>query len=265
MKTGVQIDPRYKRLANRDKLGSKALAYVRVSTDDQELGIEAQLEALKKWSLVNHVVFDKIYKDEGVSGKTDPAQRPGLRDLLRHVEVNEIDYVVVFRLDRLSRDVSINGFVEFILHRYQCRLLTVDQKADEELTPEQKLMRTVVAGMAEYERSLISMRTKGALAAAKKKGIQLGRRKRLSYKENCKLFYVIRYLDKYGCSVEYMMGYLANHCQTVLSDSTLRRYKDEDEVPFHFPCKEVVDVLKPFYRMRNGKHMRRLEGEKVQW
>lgn len=243
---------RYRRLANRDRLDAKALAYIRVSTEDQELGMQAQLDALQKWALSNGIVFAKIYKDEGISGATDPAQRPGLRDLLRHVEVNDIDYVVVVRLDRLSRDVTINGFVEFVLSRYHCKLLTTDQQKDVELTPEQKLLRTVVAGMAEYERALISMRTKGALAAARARGVKLGRRKRLSYKANCVLYYVIRYLDEHGCGVEYIKGYLANHHKTVLTDSTIVRYKNENGVPFYFPIREVVDVLKPFYRLRTG-------------
>lgn len=266
-KTTVQTeDPRYKRLASRDKLKADALAYVRVSTDDQELGVEAQLEELRKWAVSNSIIFNKIYIDKDVSGKTDPAQRPGLRDLLRHVEVNEIDYVVVYRLDRLSRDVSINGFVEFVLRRHGCRLLTCSQDPTTPVTAEDQLMRTVVAGMAEYERALISMRTKGALAAARKRGVKLGRRKRLSYKENCKLYYVIRYLDEHGCTIDYIRGYLANHCQTVLTESTISRYNREDDIPFYFPVREICDVLKAFYRQRNGKTRSHIgEVQKIKW
>lgn len=250
----VTDDPRYKRLASRDKLACTALAYIRVSTDDQQLGQDVQRDELRKWEALNHVIFTRIFSDVGVSGATDPAHRPGLFGLLKHVEIEEVDYVVVFRLDRLSRDVSITGFVELVLRRNGCKLLTVDQKPDDLVTPEMQLMRTVVAGMAEYERNLISMRTKGALAAARKRGVKLGRRKRLSYKENCKLYYVIQYLAKYGCTIEYIKGYLANHCKSVFSDSTLVRYKHTNEIPFYFPVREVVDVLKPFYGMRNGKH-----------
>lgn len=261
-------NPRYTRAQDRDRLKAKAVAYLRTSTEEQELGIEAQRAQLQKWSAENAIEIIMWFEDQGISGTVDPAHRPALaRCLDRISRADDIDYLVIVRLDRLARDTSMLGFIDFTCARRHCRVVTCAQDPSAELTPEQKLLRGVMATIAEYERALISFRTAGALAAAKARGAKLGRRKRLSYRTNCKLFYVIQYLTKYGCTQDYIRGYLANHCATNLEQWTISKYVNEDEVPAYFPIKEVVQVLKPFYRLRNGKHVGLPGNEikKVEW
>lgn len=243
---------RYRRLNHKDVMYVRAAAYLRTSTEDQELGIEAQKTQIQKWCVENKIQIDTWYIDQGVSGTVDPAQRPGFQQLLTRLDGEDLDYVIVSRLDRLSRITSMIGFIEFVAARAGARIITCDEKIDEPVSPEKQLLRTIVAGMAEYERSLISLRTKGALGAAKARGVKLGRRKRLSYKQNCLYFFVIRYLDKYGENVDFIEGYLLSQLKKQFNARTIRRFRDETEVPIHFPLKEIVRVLKPYYRKKVG-------------
>lgn len=84
------------------------IAYYRVSTADQS--IEAQRAALA----TSGVRFDKEFADEGVSGKTAAADRPGFAALLKYVR--EGDQLYVYAVDRLGRDaIDVQGTVRALL------------------------------------------------------------------------------------------------------------------------------------------------------
>ena len=77
--------------------------YVRVSSQEQVEGysIGEQTDRLKKYAEAMGWVIHKIYVDPGYSGGN--IDRPGLNEMIRDVEAGEIDTVVVYKLDRLSR------------------------------------------------------------------------------------------------------------------------------------------------------------------
>lgn len=233
-----------------DRLKVNVLAYMRTSTDEQKLGIEAQRRAIEKWALENSVTILAWYEDQGVSGTMDPSKRPNLPTLLQRLEKRDIEYVVVFDRTRLGREVAMLGFLEYYIKKYGARLITIADSPDDEQTPQQKFFQGMLNVMAEYERNLISLRTKSALQAAKSQGTILGRRKRLTYKSNCVLFYAIRWLSEArGCSDEFIQGYLAHEAGLKLSLATVGRYKNEMEVPTYFPLKDVCKILKPYYKI----------------
>jgi len=233
-----------------DRLKVNVLAYLRTSTDEQKLGIDAQRKAVEKWALENSTTILQTYEDQGVSGTVDPSKRPNLPALLARLEKRDIDYVVVYKRDRLGRETAMLGFLEYYIKKYGARLITVDDSVDDEPTPEQKLLQGVINAMSEYERNLISLRTRHALGAAKDKGTILGRRKRLSYRSNCVYFYAIRWLsERRGCSDEMIQGYLIKEAGMKLSLSTIARYRDEVEVPAYFPLKDVCNVLRTYWKI----------------
>jgi DNA invertase Pin-like site-specific DNA recombinase len=164
------------RFPRRPKLESSecAVAYIRVSTDEQALGPEAQKTEILTWSAENDIPIAAWHEDLGVSGRSPMDQRPALMDALESVHKNHARFLIVAARDRLSRDVSVGAMLEYEFSRSKCRILTVREDISDE-TPESLMMRRMLDVMAEYEVSLIRRRTKAAMAAAKANGKQVGR------------------------------------------------------------------------------------------
>jgi putative DNA-invertase from lambdoid prophage Rac len=138
------------------------LAYYRVSTGDQS--IEAQRKAMCG-------PFDREYSDEGVSGSTIAAQRPGFSKLLEQVRSGDI--VHVFAVDRLGRDALD---VQTTVRRLIEAGVVVDVHG---LGPIGRgvgeLILAVLAQVADMERRRIADRTAAGRDAAKKALAETGR------------------------------------------------------------------------------------------
>lgn len=145
----------------------KNVGYARVSTDDQSLDL--QLTALQK------AQCDIVLTDRGVSGAA--VTRPGLQKALALLEPG--DTLTVWRLDRLGR--SLIHLVELVTElgtrQIEFRSLT---ECINTASSGGTLVFHMMAALAQFERSLISERTRAGMAAAKEQGKRLGRRKALS-------------------------------------------------------------------------------------
>lgn len=130
------------------------VAYYRVSTLDQS--IEAQREALGGG-------FDEEYTDEGVSGGTLAADRPGFSQLLAHVRKG--DTLVVYAIDRLGRDaLDVQATVKRLLGQG----VIVDVRGLGPISGDAgKLIVAVLAQMAEIERNRIKERCDAGRVAAR--------------------------------------------------------------------------------------------------
>lgn len=139
------------------------LGYARVSTVEQSLDL--QMSALRASGCTD------ILTDEGYSGAD--FTRPGLTRLLR--KLRRGDTIVVWRLDRLGR--SLFELLKLIrdLNERGVEFRSLSESLDTS-TPGGRLLLHVLASMAEFERSLISERTKAGMAAARSRGSQIGRR-----------------------------------------------------------------------------------------
>jgi DNA invertase Pin-like site-specific DNA recombinase len=144
----------------------KFVSYLRVSTQRQGrsgLGLEAQREAVTgylnggRWKLVAEVI-------EVESGKR--SDRPELAKALSLCRLHGATLLVA-KLDRLARNVA---FISALMES-SIKFVAVDLPQANELTVH------IMASMAQYEAKAISERTRNALAAAKKKGTQLGGRR----------------------------------------------------------------------------------------
>ena len=133
---------------------SHRLAYYRVSTLDQS--IEAQREALGGG-------FDEEFTDEGVSGGTLAADRPGFSQLLAHVRKG--DTLVVYAIDRLGRDaLDVQATVKRLLDKG----VIVDVRGLGPISGDAgKLIVAVLAQMAEIERNRIKERCDAGRVAAR--------------------------------------------------------------------------------------------------
>lgn len=151
---------------------SLAIAYLRVSTDEQTLGMEAQRNAVTGWAERNGVTIAAWCEDLGVSGGSELEDRPGLLEALHLVRALKAGCLIAHKADRIARSVYVAECVRRDLVRAGSGLALVEGVTGEE--PMQKLMATLADGFAEYERKVIGARTKAALAVKRSKGEKTG-------------------------------------------------------------------------------------------
>lgn len=149
----------------------RAVAYLRVSTDHQDLGPEAQRAAIAKWAADNGTTIVSWHEDRGVSGGTPVDKRPGLLAALR--ELKKGDVLVAHKRDRLARDVVVAATIESLVRKAGSTLVTADGIGVGD-GPESILLRTIIDAMAQYERALIRARICSALAVKRERGEALG-------------------------------------------------------------------------------------------
>lgn len=147
----------------------RAALYARVSTLDQHA--EAQLHALHAYAAARGLTATD-YTDNGVSGAKD--RRPALDRLLADARRRTVDLVVITKLDRLARSVRHLVTLTGELEALGVDLVVLDQSIDTS-TPSGRLLFTVLASIAEFERDLIVERTNAGLAAARRRGARFGR------------------------------------------------------------------------------------------
>lgn len=152
---------------------SKVVGYVRVSTDEQALGPEAQRAALAKWCTANGAELVAVHQDLGISGGAELERRPGLLAALEALRTSGAGVLLVAKRDRLARDVVVAAMVERLAERAGARVLTADGTGNGD-GPESGLMRGIIDVFAQYERALIRARTKAALAVKKSRGERVG-------------------------------------------------------------------------------------------
>jgi site-specific DNA recombinase len=154
-----------------------AIGYVRVSTEEQAregISIEAQEERIralataKGWSLV------KIIRDAGYSGKN--LNRPGAESLIAICRRAEVDVVIVFKVDRLTRkQKDLWYLLEDVFYKNQVGFVSVTEAFDS-TTAAGTAFLGMIGVFAQLERDLVSERTREALNHKKTKGEWVGRR-----------------------------------------------------------------------------------------
>jgi DNA invertase Pin-like site-specific DNA recombinase len=150
------------------------IGYLRVSTREQAdsgAGLDAQRRAIGEEALRRGWTVRWI-EDRGESGKS--MRRDGLQSALKLLKRREAMCLVVAKLDRLSRSLSDFAHLMETAKRQHWAVVALDLQIDT-TTPNGKFMASVLAAMAEWERSIISQRTRDALAERKAAGVRLGR------------------------------------------------------------------------------------------
>lgn len=147
---------------------TRAVAYLRVSTEEQQLGPEAQRAAIARWAAGAGVEVVEVFEDR-MSGSLGASERPGLLQALGALRRHSAGVLVVARRDRLARDVLLVAQVEQLVAKAGARILSADGVGAGD-GPEAALMRRMIDGFAEYERALIRLRTRQALDVRRRRG-----------------------------------------------------------------------------------------------
>jgi len=138
------------------------------SLDAQREACEAYIASQKAEGWV--AVGDR-YDDGGFSGGT--LDRPGLKRLLADIEAGQVDIVVVYKIDRLSRSLMDFAKLVEIFDRRSVTFVSVTQSFST-TTSMGRLTLNILLSFAQFERELSSERIRDKIAASRKKGIWMG-------------------------------------------------------------------------------------------
>ena len=145
--------------------------YIRVSTEDQaregfSLGEQKEkLEALCKYK--GYEVY-KVYKDAGISAK-DITHRPQFQQMLEDMKAGKINYIVAYKLDRVTRSVKDLETLISTLEQYHCYLIC-DRDDVNTSTANGRFFVRMLTVLSQLEIEIVSERTKFGLGGAIKAG-----------------------------------------------------------------------------------------------
>lgn len=150
-----------------------AIAYLRVSTDDQALGPVAQRASIEAWAASAGVTVVAWHADLGVSGAAPFEARPALQSAVADLVTHGAGVLVIAKRDRLARDTMTAAVVTRMVERAGATVTSADGTGNG-TGPEAALMRGIIDAFAQYERALISTRTKAALSVKRARGERTG-------------------------------------------------------------------------------------------
>lgn len=149
--------------------------YTRKSTDErleQEFNsLDAQREAAEAYIASQRhegwVCLPEYFDDGGFSGGN--LERPALRNLMARIEAGEVDAVVVYKVDRLSRSLLDFTRIMEVLDKRGVSFVSVTQQFNT-TNSMGRLTLNILLSFAQFEREIISERTRNKMSAARKKG-----------------------------------------------------------------------------------------------
>ncbi len=145
-------------------------SYIRVSTDTQT--IQHQKDEIQRYCDLNNLTIDTNIEIE-ISSRKDTRARK-IDELLE--QLNKNDILIVTELSRLGRNTGeVINLIDMILKKgVEVRILKQNLFIKES-DPMNKMMITMLSMFSEFERDIISQRTKEALKGLKEKGVKLGK------------------------------------------------------------------------------------------
>ena len=162
------------------KSSEEGLAQDFNSLDAQREACEAYIKSQmhEGWILV-----DKQYNDGGYSGGT--MERPAFKKLLKDIENDEIDIVVVYKVDRLTRSLMDFSKIIDVFDKHETSFVSITQQFNT-TTSMGRLTLNILLSFAQFEREVTGERIRDKIAASKKKGMWMGGRPPIGYKKEDK-------------------------------------------------------------------------------
>src|SRR5215469_16648941 len=148
---------------------TKAHAYLRVSGKGQidGDGFLRQLKAIREYAAAHDIKIVNVYREEGVSGTKDLENRPAFVELMTALHSNGVRLVLVEKLDRLARDLMVQETIIGDLRKNGFDLISVAEPDLLQDDPTRKLMRQIFGAIAEYEKTMIVLKLRGARVRAR--------------------------------------------------------------------------------------------------
>lgn len=162
-----------KKTVNRND-PSLAVVYIRVSTDAQKLGPEAQLDSCRQYAATHGMTVVDVFQDIGVGGATEMLSCPALVQAMDSLKFRGAGTLLIAKRDRLGRDVCKVGLITNRIEAIGARILSADGLPEDD-SPASVMIRQIMDVLSQFERAQISERTAAALRVKKNKGECVGR------------------------------------------------------------------------------------------
>ena len=218
----------------------RCAVYTRKSTEEgleQEFNsLDAQHEACAayiasqaslRWKLV-----PKRYDDGGISGGT--MERPALQDLLNDIRQGQVDVVVVYKIDRLTRSLADFSKIVEVFDAQDVSFVSVTQQFNT-TTSMGRLTLNVLLSFAQFEREVTAERIRDKIAASKRKGMWMGGAVPLGYENR----------DKKLVIVPAQAGTIKTIYRRYLELGSVRRLKEELDKAAHSLAIEGEEASTP--------------------
>lgn len=150
------------------------VGYCRVSTNQQAvfgISLEAQAEKIRLTAAAQGTIIDEIIVDAGESARN--LHRPGMERILRMVDAGKIRSVIVASLSRLTRSVSDLAMLLERFRKHDVALVSVQESLDT-ASASGRLVLNIMCCVSQWEREILSERTKDAMMQKKLNGERVG-------------------------------------------------------------------------------------------
>jgi DNA invertase Pin-like site-specific DNA recombinase len=143
---------------------TKAFAYLRVSGKGQIQGdgFPRQLAAIKGYAQAHEIKLVQVFREEGICGATESADRPAWSALMTALHANGVKVVIIEKLDRLARDLMVQEATIGDLQKHGFTLISVAEPDLMATDPTRILMRQLMGAVAQYDKSQIVLKLRGA-------------------------------------------------------------------------------------------------------
>lgn len=207
----------------------KAIAYARFSSDMQrEESIDAQLRAIKEYCNKNKILLIEKFYDEGISGTTD--ERPQFQAMIKYTENNDIDYVIVHKLDRFSRSKYDSVIYKQKLRNNGTSVISVLENLDD--SPESLILESVLEGMSEYYSRNLSREVKKGLRENALKAKFNGGTPPLGYDVDENKNYIINPYEAEAVRLIFNMYVLEYGYSSIIEELNQKGYKTKKGLKF---------------------------------
>ena len=125
-------------------------------------GFTRQLKAIREYAAAHDIKIVTVYREKGVSGTKESADRPAWSDLMTALHSNGVRMVVIERLDRLARDLMVQETIVADLRKNGFELVSVAEPDLMANDPTRILVRQMMGAVAQYEKSQIVLKLRGA-------------------------------------------------------------------------------------------------------
>jgi site-specific DNA recombinase len=168
-----------------DNAPKKVVVYCRVSSDKQEerQSIQNQIDFAISYCKLNNIELQHIYKDDGITGTLPLGERPEGAQLISDAKQGKFNLVLVYKLDRLGRATRIILNAIHDLDGYGVKVRSMTEPFDT-ADASGRFLVTILAGVADLERSNILQRMELGATRAAKEGKFLGGQPPYGYKIN---------------------------------------------------------------------------------
>lgn len=166
----------------------RLIGYLRVSTDlqaEQGLGLDIQRAGIRAWAKANGHRIVSWHSDEGVSGSNGIEARQGLLDALNELEAGHSHGLVMYRLDRLARKLTVQEATLARIWSMGCSAYSVDLgeiPQDDPDDPMRTALRQMVGVFSQLERGMVAARLRSGRRLKAERGGYAGGAPRYGYR-----------------------------------------------------------------------------------